>query len=570
MAIAFDSADPSDANSASGAGTTSLTSTNFTISSGANRVAIGFDCTGDSTGANPTGMKWQGSSGTALTQHGATLSIGTHAKLSTWKLTAPAAAVGAAYGNWSATQGEACIPMVAYTGVDQTTPLGTAATAVGNTDAAGNATATVNITTVVGDLVVAAVFLHNAATSSNPTIAANQGTERYKAQTTAIGGFGAVVVWDFVATATTTTMSAAIASAEHGLTNAWGITAAVVNPAAGGGGSAAADGYQSLNRNRPGRGPYSLGLYYRPIGDMGMVATTGAAYADAVAEALSLTDTQAAQFVVSGAAAESLTFTDAQTGILATATAIAEAFTLADSQAATEIGTVAAAEALTLADSQSAASAIAAARAESFTLADAQTVASVYVGAQAESLTFADTEAAAGVFVAAVAESLTFADTETGVIAGATTVLEALGLADSQAGTFVVAVARAEALTFSDAQTGIVGIATAVADAITFADSQAASEIRDAVQAEALTFADLQTTQFVGLGAVVDTLAFADAMTGSLSVVSGSVSEYLTFIDRQTAASLLDLVVHARIPSDGVPLSRRTRPDALSTRRRRN
>jgi len=231
MAIAFDAVCPA---TSSGAGVTSLTSGSWTVAAGSDRCLFGFMSTGDSAAASHTGMKWRGSGGDALTQVGSTQPIGsTHANVSAWRLIAPTAESNTAYGNWGASQGEACIAMLSYTGVDQTTPAGTPVSATGGTsNPGGTATATVDVTTEVGDTVIAVCMSHNQSISTNITLAAAGGaTSRYEVDGAVMGGYAAMIVTELVASGTTTTMSVDVASAEPGHSVNWRIYAFVINAA---------------------------------------------------------------------------------------------------------------------------------------------------------------------------------------------------------------------------------------------------------------------------------------------------------------------------------------------------
>lgn len=230
MAVAFDNVTP---DTASAAGVSTLTSGAWTIA-GLNRLLLGFIATGDVAGQNPSGMDHPAAGG-PLTQVGSTLSIGTHAKLSAWRLIAPPTGSNTTKGTWAATQGEACIGGVSYTGVDQTTPvvIASVATATGANDGSGNATATVNVTTNAGDLVVACAFTHNTSSATGPLAApAGGSTGRYDVEGAQIGSFAAVQVIELVATGVSTAMTVNFTSSDTSPNGGWGIIAFVVKTAA--------------------------------------------------------------------------------------------------------------------------------------------------------------------------------------------------------------------------------------------------------------------------------------------------------------------------------------------------
>lgn len=244
MAVTFDNV---CADTFSVANVGSLTSANWTIG-GANRAVVGFMGAGAGTRAVHSEMRWRGSAGELLTQVGTSLDIGANNRLSAWARANPTIATDTAFGLYAANQDETAIGMLSYTGVDQASPTGTPVTATGTTDTGGNATATVNVATAVGDMVVAGVWV-GAATSSNPSlVAAGGATLRYDITGTQLGFEGMAIV-ELVATGTTTTMSVTISSG--GNTSPWGIIAFVIKAAVGGGIGARV----SSNRSPARRGP---------------------------------------------------------------------------------------------------------------------------------------------------------------------------------------------------------------------------------------------------------------------------------------------------------------------------
>jgi hypothetical protein len=229
MAITYDSVTP---DTESSAGTTTLTSGSWTIA-GSDRLLLGIIATGDVSAATHSGMDHPAAGG-ALTSV-SNLAISTHARLSLLRLIAPAAASNTTKGDWGSSQGEACIGGVSYAGVDQTTPLGTPVTNTGTINTTTAFSASVDITTVVGDLVFAVAFYHEGAEARNPAVApAGGATGRYEIEGTQIGGWGAMQCIELIASGTTTTMQADF-SASLNMNGAWGIIAVVVNAAGGGG-----------------------------------------------------------------------------------------------------------------------------------------------------------------------------------------------------------------------------------------------------------------------------------------------------------------------------------------------
>lgn len=249
MAIAYDNVSPDTATQVAG---TSLTSAAWTIA-GSDRLLFGFIGTAaGGGGAAHSGMKWGGSGGTALTQIGSTLTVGSPGRLSAWRLIAPTAASQTLYGNWAASQDESCIGGVSYTGVDQTTPVGTPATNTGSFAGVTSGNATVNVTTVSGDLVVACFWVV-AQSAADPQMTPNgtpTPTGRYECEGAQLT-YEALQVQEVVATGTTTTVSCQYSSGAA-FSGDWGVIAFVVNAAAGGGGIVEDDSYDCSIRSESG------------------------------------------------------------------------------------------------------------------------------------------------------------------------------------------------------------------------------------------------------------------------------------------------------------------------------
>lgn len=248
MAIAYDNV---CTDTFSIAGVANLTSATFAIA-GSDRCLFGFSHTSAGTPATHSGMKWQGSGGTALTQIGSTLSVGSFNRISAWQLIAPTAATDAIYGNWSASQDECSICGIDYTGVNQTTPAGTPVTNTGTWTGAGSTDMTVAITTAVGDVVLA-IFCAFDGNGNSPLLTPNgtpAGTGRYEVEGTQMT-FESVQVQEVVATGTTTTVSCAVQTTSGNASGDWGVIAFVVNAASGGGGGsiAAISNYYRMMRN---------------------------------------------------------------------------------------------------------------------------------------------------------------------------------------------------------------------------------------------------------------------------------------------------------------------------------
>ena len=130
MAIAFDAA-----IDVAGSSVSSVTSANMTVA-GSDRCLVGSMVWADAFVAdyNWSAFKWGGSGGTSLTEFGSA-SFYSFWGIVTGRLIAPSASTTTLYGAITGTVTRLCIGAANYTGVDQTTPLGTAANASGQSNA---------------------------------------------------------------------------------------------------------------------------------------------------------------------------------------------------------------------------------------------------------------------------------------------------------------------------------------------------------------------------------------------------------------------------------------------------
>lgn len=181
------------------AGTNNVSTSNIAVS-GSNLLLLGHACSGDYTGLAPSSVKWGGSGGTALSKI-ADQSISTSFNATLWQLVAPTVQTSTAYSLWPSSLGELGLIGVAYSGVDQTTPTGTVAVATGT----GTTAASVNVTSVAGDIVVG--FCYVGSFGGGITSLTSGQTERKSIVTLGAAGYEAMSASETTASGTTTTMS---------------------------------------------------------------------------------------------------------------------------------------------------------------------------------------------------------------------------------------------------------------------------------------------------------------------------------------------------------------------------
>ena len=186
--------------------------------------------------------------------------------------------------------------------------------------------------------------------------------------------------------------------------------------------------------NRPGRGPYSVGAFFRQRIDVFTETIQSIAFNGQTNETVTFTDGQTGQLDPAVSQAESITFTDGQTTQAVFSSSRAETVTFTDSQDSNLLSMVF--ETIALTDAQTVQAVFSPSSAESITLSDAQTGSATYPVQRDETLTFSDAQTGLGVFSGNQAESVTFTDSQDAsvIAAGTNTTNEIITFSDNQTG----------------------------------------------------------------------------------------------------------------------------------------
>lgn len=219
MAIAFD-----NAASVTGTGVTSLTTASWTVA-GSNRY-MAASAVWTSNPAAVSEMRWGGSSGELLTEVSASpINYDGFMYSALFGKAGIAASNTTLYCLLAAAADEFAIGAASYTGVDQSTPLGTAVNA---TSGGGSATATLNVSSATNELVVAVIsaFDHGAGIT-NLTDGAGQ-TARW--QQNQIGGFPAGLQTEEAGAGTVTITATVSGSGDW----SWGVIGVPLKPVSAG------------------------------------------------------------------------------------------------------------------------------------------------------------------------------------------------------------------------------------------------------------------------------------------------------------------------------------------------
>jgi len=201
----------------------SLTSGSWSVS-GSNRLLLAGIASGATTPVDPSAVRWGGSGGTAFTKQGSTVDIGLYGKLSLYTLVAPTEQTSTSYYLWPSANDETVGGTILLAGVNQSTPLGTVATATGH--GLSDMTPSVSVSSAVDDLVIA-VCWHVDQTGTSRTITSDGGTTVYDAVVSVNEFF---IIQTKVATSTSTSMDFTISGAAENLID-WGVIGIAVKPA---------------------------------------------------------------------------------------------------------------------------------------------------------------------------------------------------------------------------------------------------------------------------------------------------------------------------------------------------
>ena len=155
-----------DATSSGSADNVTSLTVSHTMTTQTNRLLLVWTAARDAAGDQASGVTY---AGTAMTQV-ATVGPFNNIRVALWRLTAPATGANNIIATWPDAQADVSLHAMSFSDVDQTTPLGTAATATGT-----SATPSVDVTSVAGDRVVDGAVNEGTGTAGTP--GANQ-TER--------------------------------------------------------------------------------------------------------------------------------------------------------------------------------------------------------------------------------------------------------------------------------------------------------------------------------------------------------------------------------------------------------
>lgn len=462
MSVAVDNT----GQSAGGTSTTSLSISSFAVGAGANRCIYLAVSQYAATDQVPSAT-FNGSENFVV--HDATTIVESPGvrRVTLLKLVNPSNATAAIVVSWGGTVNEVVIGASSWTGVDQTTPFGTA---VKNSGASGLSTS-VAIPNAVGDVVhdaysgdagPAASVTGNqtlrwrAIAGANKSEGAGQSADGTGSNITCTWtnlGVGSGTVFTHIGVAILqATGAAAVPPDAPKLANPMRPTAQrIIGKAA-----------LAMRAFRPPQAAFAGATFNDTVAESGTAADSETATADFVvarAETVTAADaeTGTADFIT--ARAESLTAAETQTGALTAAVARAETLSAADSSTGTLAASGAVSEALSAADSATGAMAAAVARAESLSATDSQdaTVTAGGTSAQAETLTASDSATATVVFAATRTETLAATDTDTATAAVNALIAEVIAAVESASGAWVTSASRAESLTPVDSSTGTTG-----------------------------------------------------------------------------------------------------------------
>lgn len=221
---------------------------------GTDTLFIGGGLAGSFGGAiDTTAMRYGGSGGTLLTQAGTDQAVGglALASLNAWRIVNPATSSQTAYGLFSnALTQMSCVLGACYSGVDQTTPIGTPQQGTGS-DGSGSITSLAcSITATgltIGKRLVAIVGAFSTGVDiTSYTAISGQGTLRDHAISVLAGT--AIAIVDKVVASTSESIGAQVNITATGAQIDYAIIAFEINDAAGGGGGVALMGQKIFVR----------------------------------------------------------------------------------------------------------------------------------------------------------------------------------------------------------------------------------------------------------------------------------------------------------------------------------
>jgi hypothetical protein len=287
------------------------------------------------------------------------------------------------------------------------------------------------------------------------------------------------------------------------------LAVAVLNASGGGGSGTTAVSDLGSHRNRPGRGPYSLGRYFRPAIDA--FTRPVQSISDSISEAASGADSLSALLAAPGALTESGAATDAVTSIVTAVATLAEAGSAADAPSAILIAAAAFTESGSATDAPSAASGNDSSLSETGSASDAVSSALTAVAVLSESGAGADVVSALAVLASALSESGSGTDVVTGTVGAQT-----YNVSVSESGAATGAPSALLAAVASLAETGTAG---SVVDGSVGGNTYSVSVIETGAAADALV------SVLAAAASISDAASAAEAVSSVLAAV-GAVTEF--------------------------------------------
>ena len=231
------------------------------------------------------------------------------------------------------------------------------------------------------------------------------------------------------------------------------------------------ESYLASRRNRPGRGPYSLGRYFRQRIDA-FTSLIGSIFNDTISEAGSAADSVSSTVAYSATIAESASAADSLAATLAAVAAIAETGTIADSINAALAATAAISETGDAQFTPTTGAAISAAIVETATAADSVASVLAAVAALSESGAASDSVSAIASLVAALSESMTASDTVSwGGAVYSVDIVEAANATNTLTAAVSALAALAETGNATDTVSALASLQAALAEAGTALDT---------------------------------------------------------------------------------------------------
>lgn len=323
-------------------------------------------------------------------------------------------------------------------------------------------------------------------------------------------------------------------------------------------------------RNRPGRGPFSLGRFYISTRFESTESPPSGIFNATITESVAATESESAGLAATSTITESVAATESESATEASAATITETVAATEASSSTEASAATVTESVAATESSAATGASTAAIAETVAATETESATEASSASLTETVAATDSQTASETAAATITESVAATESSSSSTPGnfAGTVIESTAATEASAGSMSAVATLTETLAATDATsaTGAFSAATTESTAATAAQSAAGAFAATIAETLAATESSNGSTAGIYFATIIEAIAATDAAACSMSANS-MITESVAATDSTNAvqpgfASIVESLV-ATEASQGFVQTGKMRPDVL-------